>query len=451
MGHRSILTLLAVVAALVLAPGVLAGGSDATITVTPQGAGAKGKVDGDATVLGADVIDCHWNGTTVTGDCTEDFGGNDTLRLTATPVSGSIFDGWDTCPGTVSGTTGNVCTIVIDSPTDDASVAAKFAPDTAQITIAPQGAGTGTVEGSSAALGPIVNCNWNGSAASGDCTQSIGGNDSIQLLATATGTSTFVGWIDCPGTVSGTGGRICTFTVDDPADDFTVHPSFAGDTAVITVMPQGPGSGAVQGTSTALGSIVSCSWNGATATGDCTQSIGGNDSVTLTAIPATGSTATWTSCPGTVSQGGLVCSFSVDSPTDDFLVKVTFSPAGPPGCDIVGTPGNDVLVGTSAGETICGLGGNDVIRGLGGDDELRGGAGNDKLYGGNGSDLLKGGNGKDQLYGGRGSDTLRGGNGKDTLAGGPAGDILVGGRGADTGNGGGGSDVCSGLEHEASC
>ena len=119
-------------------------------------------------------------------------------------------------------------------------------------------------------------------------------------------------------------------------------------------------------------------------------------------------------------------------------------------CDIVGTPGNDVLRGTPKDDRICGFGGDDVLVGGDGWDELRGGAGNDRLIGGRGRDALLGEDGADRLFGGVGRDTLDGAAGADWIDGGFALDILTGGDGADrlfardgvadTVDGGGGRD-----------
>lgn len=115
-----------------------------------------------------------------------------------------------------------------------------------------------------------------------------------------------------------------------------------------------------------------------------------------------------------------------------------------PGCQIVGTDGDDVLVGTNGDDIICGLGGNDILQGGAGNDLLLGGAGEDSLFGGSGSDVLRGGAGIDLLVGGSDSDFLRGGNGDDELAGGRGDDILWGGNGADFLRGADGSDVLRG-------
>jgi hypothetical protein len=100
-------------------------------------------------------------------------------------------------------------------------------------------------------------------------------------------------------------------------------------------------------------------------------------------------------------------------------------------CDIVGTPGNDVLRGTPKPDRICGFGGDDVLLGGDGWDELRGGAGNDRLVGGRGRDVLLGEEGADRLFGGGGRDTLTGNAGADWIDGGFARDVLTGGNGDD--------------------
>ena len=107
---------------------------------------------------------------------------------------------------------------------------------------------------------------------------------------------------------------------------------------------------------------------------------------------------------------------------------------------IVGTSGRNVLRGTPGRDVIAGLGGTDTIRGLGGNDILCGGRGNDALFGNKGNDTLLGHQGKDVLRAAEGRDVLKGGKdddrifggaGRDRLFGGPGRDRLVGGTGRD--------------------
>jgi Ca2+-binding RTX toxin-like protein len=436
---RLVLVLAVFAAPLAVAPSAFAGGT-ATLTISPQGAGS-GNVVGDGSVSGANIIDCDWNGASTSGTCTFDSGGLQSIQLAATPAGGSDFITWTNCPGAVS-SGGTVCTYAITGSGDDFTIQPRFElEDTeAVVTVVPEGPGSGTVAGSGSVSGTgIINCAWNGAASSGTCSFGSGGTQSIQLAFTPAAGSNG-SWTNCPGAVTG-GGTICTFTVDDPSDDFTVRPRFElVGASTLDVALLGSGSGSV--TSNVGG--INCP-NVLCVVGLPTDTV-----VMLTATANAGSTqAGWgNACAG---SPGNTCTVNVSGFT---AVTVTFNLTGGGGggaCDIVGTPGNDVLIGTAADEVICGRGGNDTIRGRGGDDVLKGEAGNDTIYGEGGSDDLLGGRGKDKLYGGNGPDTATGGSGNDNLFGGAGPDVLDGKTGSDIGNGGGGVDACPRVEIRVSC
>ena len=109
----------------------------------------------------------------------------------------------------------------------------------------------------------------------------------------------------------------------------------------------------------------------------------------------------------------LVFDDQTDGGGNGGTLRISVSEAGPAGCTIVGTAGNDVLTGTAGPDFICGLDGDDVLIGFGGDDVLLGGRGSDVLEGYGGEDTLVGGRGHDLLIGGRGFDRLDGGRGVD--------------------------------------
>ena len=133
------------------------------------------------------------------------------------------------------------------------------------------------------------------------------------------------------------------------------------------------------------------------------------------------------SVPSTVGNTATVTAVT----TDPVTANNTATTSTLVTCDIVGTPGDDVLVGTPAGATICGVGGDDVLIGLGGSDVLIGGTGDDILIGGSGDDTLLGGPGNDRLIGEIGNDNLFGDAGDDQLLGGSGTDQLDGGPGDD--------------------
>jgi Ca2+-binding RTX toxin-like protein len=462
---RAFLVVLAIGAWFVAATPAWGGPPNPSIDVQPQGAGT-GTIDGQGFVSG-DIFnpDCEWDGTpgpgTRSGDCEQSFGGVESVQIAATATGGSTWVGWDgTCPGTVTGADGTICTFSTDDlPAGVTTIRPEFAENAAILTLNPQGAGAGNLTATGDDGGVSLDCDWNGSATSGDCTDPVGDlPETVTVTATVASGSTFGGFTNCPGVVSGPDNTICTFTVLGVDDDVALGATFGGpDTeATITVAAEGTGAGTVTGTSAVRGVVVSCSWNGTTLSGDCTDAVGGVDTITLVATAAGGSTfGGWAACPGTVSgSGGNTCTLSVDSPADDFTARAIFGEQPlPPGCDIGGTEGDDELVGTAGPETICGLGGNDVIRGLGGndillgglgDDRLIGGDGNDDLAGGVGNDRLNGGDGTDELGGGSGADNLSGGAGTDSMSGGGGADVLFGNAGSDTQSGGGGDDRLNG-------
>jgi hypothetical protein len=423
-------------------------GNARRIEVKPEGPGS-GTVDGSGPVSG-DLFnpDCAWDGATRSGDCEQAFPGPpENVQLVATPGSGWVFHGWGaTCPGTVSGTGGTVCSFsTSELHSQRTDIRPRFGPDTAVVTVVPQGAGSGTVEVRSDDNGVSFTCRWNGSASQGECSSPVDDlPETVTMTASPREGSTFAGYTGCPGTVSGVGGSVCTFTVATATDDATVTATFTDPQATITVRAEGNGQGGVTGTSPTRGQVIACSYSGTTA-GDCTDTFSGTDTITLVAAAAAGSTASWAACPGVVSgTGGTTCTLVVDSPADDFTARARFSVASEPGCTITGTEGNDVLTGTPGRDLICGLGGDDTIRAVGGDDEVRGGPGNDLVYGGGGDDDLRGDAGNDRLEGKEGHDTVTGGTGDDRVFGGAGPDILGGGAGDDVVYGNAGGDSLSG-------
>jgi Ca2+-binding RTX toxin-like protein len=446
--RRASLATLSILAALLLIPGTAWTGDGRKIQLKPEGPGS-GTIDGSGPASG-DLFapDCAWNGFVRTGDCEHTFAGPaEDVQLVAAPAAGWAFHGWEgTCPGTVSGAGGTVCSFNTSALNEQKTdIRPRFGAEAALVTVVPLGSGSGRVDVQGDGNGVSFTCRWDGETARGECSSAVHNlPETVTMTASPREGSTFAGYTGCPGTVSGVDGSVCTFTVTTVADDATVTATFSDLNASITVTADGNGQGAVTGTSPTRGQVILCSYNGATS-GDCTDTVAGTDTIALVAAAATGSTASWVSCPGVVSgAGGTVCTVVVDSPADDFTARVRFAAPSEPGCTLTGTGGNDVLTGTPGRDLICGLGGDDTIRGMGGDDEVRGGAGNDLLYGGGGNDDLRGEAGIDHLYGREGHDTAAGGDGNDRVLGGAGPDLLAGGAGADDVYGNAGGDSLSG-------
>ena len=225
-----------------------------TLVVTRTGNGA-------GTVSSAPAgIDCG-------ADCDETYTANAMVTLTASATPTSTFVGWS--GGGCSGT--GACVVTMDAAK---TVNAEFRLRQYTLTTSVGGTGTGTVTSS-----PV------GIACGTDCTESYDHGTMVALTATAGGTSAFTGWT---GACTGVGA--CVVTMDQAR---TVGANFTVNQVALSVSKAGNGAGAV--TSTPAG--IAC---GAT----CTAPFNAGSTITLGAVPSTGSTFTgWSGggCSGTGS------------------------------------------------------------------------------------------------------------------------------------------------------
>lgn len=188
---------------------------------------------------------------------------------------------------------------------------------------------------------------------------------------------------------------------------------------------------------TASGSVLSVPAPGVLA--NDTDADGDQLTATLAAPPTAGTVVlnpngSFTYTPGANFVGTATFTYTASdgsAVSQPATVAITVTEPVPPGCTIIGTPGNDTLRGGNDNDVICGLGGNDVLLGSNGNDTLIGGSGNDRLDGSNGNDRLEGGSGHDTLIGSNGNDVLGGGAGNDILQGGNNNDRITGGPGND--------------------
>ena len=225
-----------------------------TLVVTRTGNGA-------GTVSSAPAgIDCG-------ADCDETYTANAMVTLTASATPTSTFVGWS--GGGCSGT--GACVVTMDAAK---TVNAEFRLRQYTLTTSVGGTGTGTVTSS-----PV------GIACGTDCTESYDHGTMVALTATAGGTSAFTGWT---GACTGVGA--CVVTMDQAR---TVGANFTVNQVALSVSKAGNGAGTV--TSTPAG--IAC---GAT----CTAPFNAGSTITLGAVPSTGSTFTgWSGggCSGTGS------------------------------------------------------------------------------------------------------------------------------------------------------
>jgi hypothetical protein len=235
--------------------------------------------------------------------CSAQFGYGSGVVLSATVDPGSTFTGWSgACTGT------SPCVL---SVTSDQSVTAKFLLSPKDLTVALAGSGAGAV--SSVPGG--IDC---GSS----CVSQFEAGSTVALTATPSSGSDFTGW---SGACTGIGQCLLTMSSGQ-----SVTATFTLQRYSVTVTPSGAGSGSVS--SAPAG--VDC---GAT----CTAQFDYGTPVSLTAVPARGSTfAGWTGdCLGTAS-----CDLTADA---DHSVGAVFvlaphtldvTPAGTGSGDVTSSP-----------------------------------------------------------------------------------------------------------------
>jgi hypothetical protein len=164
---------------------------------------------------------------------------------------------------------------------------------TYSLSIAVDGAGTGTVSG------PGISC-------PGDCSQTYSTVTNVTLTADAAGGSSFGGW---SGSCSGAGSS-CHLTVkSNQSVGATFSPS-TGSNDTLNVSVGGSGNGAVTGP-------------GIDCPGDCSQTYSGGTAVTLSAAPGSGSSfGGWSGgCSGASSSCNLTM-------TGDASASATFAGGG---------------------------------------------------------------------------------------------------------------------------
>ncbi|HVG08457.1 MAG TPA: InlB B-repeat-containing protein, partial [Thermoanaerobaculia bacterium] len=204
------------------------------LTVSLSGAGSGSVMSSPA------GIDCG-------SDCSESYSYNTVVTLTATPATGSVFDGWSgDCTGT------DPCNVTMDQAR---SVTATFSVATFDLTVNLAGPGSGSVSSSPAG----IDCG-------SDCSETYEYNTEVTLTATPAVGSVFGAW---GGACSGT--DPCVVTMDQAR---SVTATFEVGSFVLSVAKAGDGAGTV--TSSPAG--INCG-------ADCSESYAYNTAVTLTATP----------------------------------------------------------------------------------------------------------------------------------------------------------------------
>ena len=193
-------------------------------------------------------------------DCSETYNHGVVVTLTASPSGSSNFAGWS------GGGCGGVGTCVV-TMTAATSVTADFTLNQYTLTTAKSGTGTGTITSSPAG----INCG-------ATCSASFDQGTQVTLTAASAVGSTFAGWSG--GGCSGTGTCIVTMTAAT-----TVTATFTLNQYTLSVSKLG--APLSTGTVTSAPAGINCGV-------DCSEDFADGTSVTLTAVPDSGSLfVTW--------------------------------------------------------------------------------------------------------------------------------------------------------------
>ena len=225
------------------------------------------------------------------------------------------------------------------------------------------GTGSGTMVSTTYSLdvtrGTLVNCSYDGSALSNDCSAQFSEFDLLVIEATASAPSVFTGWTGCSeqilpdptrGTPPPTGNQYCWLfgptitpergddacTFDNPGCSVTAN-FVAPDT--ITFAGTGTGSGTMVGSRDTRGiDTVSCTYDGDTnmSTGDCSAQGTFDTTISVTAMASPDSVFTgWANCTSVSGASGEICNVATPpattrgtNPTATFVARPTITVQG---------------------------------------------------------------------------------------------------------------------------
>ncbi len=222
-------------------------------------------------------------------DCTETYNIATAVTLTATPNSGTTFDGWSGGGCTGTGT----CTVTLSSAT---TVTATFTRIVEILTVTKSGNGFGTVTSSPAG----INC-------TGNCSAPFPKNSQVTLTVSPNVGSTFTGWSG--GGCSGTG-TTCVVTLNAAT---TVDAGYVLQKFPLSVIKAG--TGAATGTVVSTPAGINCG-------AECEKEFNFGDAIALNATTTPGTTFNGWSGGGCSGTGTCVVTvFGALSVTASFTIQ----------------------------------------------------------------------------------------------------------------------------------
>jgi hypothetical protein len=244
--------------------------------------------------------------------CTPSYAGGSYVTLNAQPGADSMFTGWSGggCSGTGS------CEVEMVSDTTVTATFAILVIPPQQLTVSEEGTGAGEVTSN-----PV------GISCPGTCVASFTYQSQVTLTATPESGGTFIEWEG--GGCSGTGTCVVTMSSEESVVAIFAPPFLGQEALTLSIAGSGVGT-------------VSISPTGIRCVDVCTTTFTQGTVVTLTPMPALGTTfAGWS---GGDCSGTSACKFTINS-----AQNLTAAFAGPPSC-VLTPKGADVYVGATDGK-----------------------------------------------------------------------------------------------------
>lgn len=246
---------------------------------------------------GGSVADSNGNHGCSAGTCTFNGAGGGNITLIAVPDVDSTFTGWSgACTGTSTS-----CTFALEAATQ---VTATFTPlPRHTLTVDLTGLGGGTV---ASAPSGISGCG----APTGKCSTTFADGRTVVLTAVPDSLSA-VQFSGCDSTgVDGAGHPTCTLAM---TANRSVTVGFNRNAILSVDLTNSTGQGTV------AAAPISCTTDGTTVSGDCSDFFTPGSTVHLVATPAANTSVTWTGC---VTSTATTCDVTMSTDVD---VTATFT------------------------------------------------------------------------------------------------------------------------------
>ncbi len=274
-----------------------------TVNVNGTGTGALTGMSG-----GASVGTCQTTTAGGTMQCTWSVADGAMLTLHGAPGTNDTLTSWS---GACSTSTGADCAVTV---TSNITLGATFDITRVMLTVV-----VSNPPGTVMSTAPAISCGGTGTT----CSAQVDAGTMVTLTAAPSLPNTRTGWAGAPAGAT-CAGMACTFTI---TADTTITATFSDDRPVLSVTTTGTGN------VMSMDGFIACN----SGTGTCSHVYAAGSSVTLTAMPPTGSSVgVWTGCDSNPNPNTCVLTLAamtmrnvtVSFTVNQYAVTVNLAPGG---------------------------------------------------------------------------------------------------------------------------